>query len=75
MKTVKLLLVLAGLLVPASLTAGPRVNFRCSSCCDTWCPFDKDGFYTSCLPDLRLTGRGTLCEYNDRHYLWVGGCH
>lgn len=77
MKT-KALVLLIALLAPASLTAGPRVDFtgqRCSRCCDTWCPFDKEGLYTSCLPDFRLTERGTFCEYNDHHFLWVGGCN
>lgn len=77
MKKMRWLLVLATLLAPASLTAGPRVDFTgrwCSRCCDTWCPFDRRGMYTSCLPDLGLSASGTHCEYSDRHFLWVGGC-
>jgi len=70
---IRWLVVAAALLVPASLTAGPRVDLTgkwCSKCCDSFCPYDQDGFYASCFPDLD----GTICEYNDRHFLWVGGC-
>lgn len=70
---IRWLLIVAALFVPASLAAGPRVDFTgkwCSKCCDAFCPYDQNGFYRSCFPDLD----GTICEYNDRHYLWVGGC-
>jgi hypothetical protein len=63
----------AALLAPATLTAGPRVDFtgqRCSKCCDSFCPFDSGGFYSSCFPELDAA----FCVYNDRHFLWVGGC-
>ena len=60
-------------LVPAGLTAGPRVDLTgegCSACCSAWCPFDNAGFYGGCFPDLDAT----ICEFNDKHFLWVGGC-
>lgn len=69
----KWLLIVLALLAPASLTAGPRVDFTgkwCSKCCDGFCPFDANGFYSSCFPDLD----GTTCIYNDGHFLSVGGC-
>ncbi len=72
MKRIRWLVALA-LLAPATLTAGPRIDFSgdwCSRCCDSFCPYDNVGFYSNCLPDFD----GTLCVYNDRHYLHVGGC-
>ncbi len=60
-------------LVPAGLMSGPRVDVtgdRCSACCGAWCPFDEAGFYTGCFTDLDAT----ICEFNDKHFLWVGGC-
>ena len=70
---IKWLLIVVAILLPASLTAGPRVDFTgewCSKCCDAFCPFDQGGYYTACFPDLD----GTFCEYNDSHFLWAGGC-
>lgn len=60
--------------VPASMTAGPRVDLTgqwCSQCCGSWCPYDDAGFYAGCFPDLDAT----ICEYNDDHFIWVGGCN
>ncbi len=70
---IKWLVIAAAMLAPATLTAGPRVDFTgewCSRCCDGFCPYDNHGFFSGCFPDLD----GTLCQYNDRHFLWVGGC-
>jgi len=70
---IRWLLLVAALFVPATLTAGPRVDFTgewCSKCCDAYCPYDQNGFFRSCFPDFD----GTICAYNDRHYLRVGGC-
>jgi len=69
----KLLFIAGVIAIPATMTAGPRVDLTgkwCSTCCDAFCPFDGDGYYTSCFPDLGAT----ICEYNDEHHVWVGGC-
>lgn len=70
----KVVFLLAVVMLPASLTAGPRVDFTgswCSRCCEAFCPYDGEGFYDGCFPDLD----GTMCDYNDNHYLFVGGCN
>lgn len=69
----KWLLIVGALLVPASVTAGPRVDMTgeaCRKCCEAYCPLDGNGFYNFCFPDLD----GLTCIYNDNHFLWVGGC-
>jgi len=69
----KLLFVAGIILLPATMTAGPRVDLTgkwCSQCCGAWCPYDGAGFYSGCFPDLDAT----VCEYNDNHFLQVGGC-
>ena len=70
----KVVFLAAIVLIPASLTAGPRVDYTgewCSKCCDAWCPYDNHGYFAGCFPDLDAT----ICEYNDRHFLLVGGCN
>lgn len=69
----KLLFLVGVISIPATMTAGPRVDYTgewCSTCCAAFCPFDGDGYYSACFPDLGAT----VCEYNDKHHLWVGGC-
>ena len=69
----KWLLIVGALFLPASVTAGPRVDLTgqsCRKCCEAYCPLDGNGFYNMCFPDLD----GLTCVYNDRHFLWVGGC-
>lgn len=69
----KVIFLSAVVLGPVSLTAGPRVDYTgewCSQCCGAWCPYDGEGFFSGCFPDLDAT----VCTYNDQHHIWVGGC-